>query len=125
MKNKLISRLTSAGLTTILIALTAFSIWATLTSQQAANRTTVSEYLNDQYQQARFAVGAEESFERKYRLEPGPEPLANHTAAAAALVTALHNIAQRGDAHDRTTVEYILATHRLYLINTPYVCGRR
>jgi diguanylate cyclase (GGDEF)-like protein/putative nucleotidyltransferase with HDIG domain len=118
MKNKLISRLTSAGLTTILIGLTAFSIWATLISQQAANRTTVSEYLNDQYQQARFDVGAEESLERKYRLEPGPEPLANHTAAAAALVTALHNIAQRGNAHDRTTVEYILAAHRLYLINT-------
>ena len=118
MKNKLISRLTSAGLTTILIGLTAFSIWATLISQQAANRTTVSEYLNDQYQQARFDVGAEESLERKYRLEPGPEPLANHTAAAAALVTALHNIAQRGNAHDRTTVEHILAAHRLYLINT-------
>ncbi|MFL5697820.1 MAG: diguanylate cyclase [Ktedonobacteraceae bacterium] len=118
MKNKLISRLTSSGLTTILIALTAFSIWATLTTQQAANRTTVSEYLNDQYQQARFAVSAEESLERKYRLEPGPEPLANHTAAAAALVTALHNIAQRGDVHDRTTVEHILATHRLYLIDT-------
>jgi len=121
MQNKLISRLTSAGLTTILIALTAFSIWATLISQQAANRTTVSEYLNDQYQQARFAVSAEESLERKYRLEPGPEPLANHTAAAAALVTALHNIAQRGDVHDRTTVEHILATHRLSLIDTHFM----
>jgi len=117
-KNHLMSRLTSVGLTTILLVLTAFSIWATLTTQQAANRTAVSEYLNDQYQQARFAVGAEESLERKYRLEPGPEPLANHKAAAAALVAALQNIAQRGDAHDRSIVEQVLATHQLYLSAT-------
>ena len=112
------SRLTSVGLATILLGLTAFSLWAALTTQQAANRTAVSEYLNDQYQQARFEIGAEESLERKYRLEPGPEPLANHKAAAAALVTALQNIAERGDAHDRTIVAQVLATHQLYLIAT-------
>jgi diguanylate cyclase (GGDEF)-like protein len=117
-KNHLISRLTSIGLTTILLALTAFSIWATLTTQQAATRAAASAYLNDQYQQARFAVGAEESLERKYRLEPGPDPLASHTAAAAALVTALHNIAERGDTHDRRIVAQILALHQLYLVNT-------
>ena len=109
-KNHLISRLTSFGLTSILLVLTAFSIRATLNTQQAANRTAVLEYLSDQYQQARFAVGAVESLERKYRLAPGPDPLASHTAAAAALVTALHNIAQSGDAHDRSVVVHILAT---------------
>jgi len=117
-KNHLISRLTSVGLTTILLVFTAFSIWATLTTQQAANRTAVSQYLNDQYQQARFAVGAEESLERKYRLEPGPESLANQTAAAAALVTALHHIAQSGDAEDRTIVAQILAKNQRYLVAT-------
>lgn len=92
-----------------------FSIWASLTTQQAANRTAVSVYLNDQYQQARFAVGAEESLERKYRLEPGPEPLAAHTAAAMALDTALLNVAQKGDARDRAIVTYILATNQRYV----------
>ncbi|MGB8347281.1 MAG: bifunctional diguanylate cyclase/phosphodiesterase [Ktedonobacteraceae bacterium] len=116
--NHLISRLTSVGLITILLALTAFSIWATLITQQAANRTAVSEYLNDQYQQARLAVGSEESLERKYRLEPGTEPLANYTAAVAALVTALHHIAERGDAHDRSVVAQILALNQLYVRNT-------
>ncbi len=117
-KNHVISRLTSVGLITILLALTAFSIWATVITRQAATSTAVSEYLNDQYQQARFAIGAEESLERKYRLEPGPDPLAAHTAAAAALVTALHNIARSGDAHDRRVVEQVLATNQLYLIAT-------
>ncbi len=117
-KNHLVSRLTSIGLTTLLLALTAFSIWATVTTQQAANRTAVSEYLNDQYQQARFAVGAEESLERKYRLEPGPEPLANHTAAVASLDTDLRHIAQKGDDHDRAIVDHILKLNRLYLVNT-------
>src|SRR5450631_3914956 len=96
----LISRLTSVGLITIFLVLMGFSIWAVLTTQQAAKRTMIAEYLNDQYQQARFDIGAEESLERKYRLEPGPESLANHTATAAALVIALHNVARGGDAHD-------------------------
>ncbi len=117
-KNHLVSRLTSIGLTTLLLTLTAFSIWASLITQQAATRTAVSEYLNDQYQQARFAVGAEESLERKYRLEPGPEPLTAHTAAAASLDTALRLIAQKGDAHDRVIVSHILGLNKLYLVNT-------
>ena len=117
-KNHLVSRLTSVGLTAILLALTAFSVWATLITQQAATRTAVSEYLNDQYQQARFAVGAEESLERKYRLEPGPDPLAAHTAAAASLDSALRLIAQNGDAHDRVIVNHVLELNQLYLVNT-------
>lgn len=117
-KNYLISRLMSIGLTTILLALTVFSLWATLTTQQAAAHTAVSEYLNDQYQQARFAVGAEESLERKYRLEPGPEPLAAHTAAAADLDTTLQHIADAGNASDRRVVEQILAANQRYLLAT-------
>jgi diguanylate cyclase (GGDEF)-like protein len=118
MKNHVMSRLMSVGLTTILLALTVFSIWASLVTQRAATHTTVSEYLNDQYQQARFAVGAEESLERKYRLEPGPEPLAAHTAAATALVTALQNVAHAGNASDRRVVEQVLAANQRYLLAT-------
>src|SRR3984893_15420665 len=117
-KNHVMSGLTSVGLSAILLVLTAFSIGAALITQQATSRTAISAYLNDQYQQARFAVGAEESLERKYRLEPGPDPLANHTAAAAALVTALHHIAQSGDAEDRSIVAHVLAVHQLYWVAT-------
>src|ERR1700730_572544 len=109
-KNHVMSGLTSVGLSAILLVLTAFSIGAALITQQATSRTAISAYLNDQYQQALFAVGAEESLERKYRLEPGPEPRAAHTAAAAALVTALHNIDRRGDGHDQRVGALIMAT---------------
>jgi diguanylate cyclase (GGDEF)-like protein len=118
MKKHLISRLTSVGLITILLVLMGFSIWAALTTQQAAKRTVITEYLNDQYQQARFAIGVEESLERKYHLEPGPDTLAGHTAAAEALVVILHNVARAGDAHDRSVVTEVLATHWLYLLAT-------
>lgn len=117
-KNHLISHFTSLGLITILLVLTGFSIWAALITQQAVKRTVIAEYLNDQYQQARFDIGAEESLERKYRLEPGPEPLAGHTAIAVALVATLHNLNRGGDTHDRRVVAQVMATHRLYLIAT-------
>jgi hypothetical protein len=113
-KNRLMSGLTSVGLSTIFLVLMAFSIWTTLIIQQTASRTTISAYLNDQYQQARFAVGAEESLERKYR----PEPRAAHTAATVVLVTALHNIDRRGDSHDQRVVAHILAIQQRYLTAT-------
>jgi diguanylate cyclase (GGDEF)-like protein len=117
-KKHLISRLTSVGLITLLLVLMGFSIWAALTTQQAAKRTVITEYLNDQYRQARFDISVEESLERKYHLEPGPDTLAGHTAAAEALVATLHNIARAGDAHDRSVVTEVLATHWLYLLAT-------
>jgi diguanylate cyclase (GGDEF)-like protein len=115
MKKHLMSRLTSIGLTTIILVLTAFSIWAVLTTQQVANSTAASEYLNDQYQQARFAVGVEEGLALQYRLEPNSKTLAAYKAEDTALVTALNNIAQRGDTDDSTHIELILAAHQLYL----------
>ncbi|MDQ2716570.1 MAG: bifunctional diguanylate cyclase/phosphodiesterase [Chloroflexota bacterium] len=117
-KNHILSRLTSLGLTAILLVLTAFSIWATLTTQQAANRTALSEYFNDQYQQARLALDTENVLEHKYLLEPAPESLAAYNAAASGLINALHNVYNRGDAHDRIFVEKVLATHQLSLMDT-------
>ena len=118
MKNHLMSRLTSVGLTTILLTLTAFSLWANLTTQQAVDRMAISGYLDEQFLQARIAIVSEESLERKYRLEPDSKILADHTAAAQTLVATLHNITQKGDAHDRAIVKQTLATNQLYLIAT-------
>ncbi|MBA2285390.1 MAG: bifunctional diguanylate cyclase/phosphodiesterase [Ktedonobacteraceae bacterium] len=117
-KNHMLSRLTSLGLTAILLVLTAFSMWATLTTQQAADRTILSEYFNDQYQQARLALDTENLIEHKYLLDPAPEALAAYNVAASGLIKALHNVYNRGDAHDRLLVEKVLATHQLSLMNT-------
>ncbi len=114
-KNHLISQLTSVGLIAILLVLTGFSIWTALTTRQATENTIVAEYLSDQYGQARFAIGTEESLERLDRPTSFPEPPAGNTAAAA-FATALHNVARRGDAHDRSVVAQVLAIHQLYLL---------
>src|SRR4051812_17770543 len=47
----------------------------------SANEAERAVILNSAYQHAASGVAAEESLERKYRLEPGPAPLEGHTAA--------------------------------------------
>jgi hypothetical protein len=60
---------------------------------------------------ARFAVAAEESLERKYRLEPGPEVRERYRQAATALVAALDVVHGRGDREDRLLAQRLEAQH--------------
>src|SRR5216684_2987403 len=100
-KMRLISHLSSFGLAIILLVLASFSVWAAMSTLDAATRAKAAVHLSDLYEQAHYAVGAEESLERKYRLEPGPEALANHRAAAAMLVNVLQIVDRDGDTSDR------------------------
>jgi hypothetical protein len=54
--------------------------------------------VSDDYAAAASAVAAEESLERKYRLEPGPDVQARYAAAAGRLVDALALVRRDGDA---------------------------
>ena len=67
-----------------------------LSTNRAARQADRLSRLSDAYQQARFAVAAEESLERKYRLEPGPEVRTRYQQAAASLLAALEDVHQRG-----------------------------
>jgi len=116
--NHVKGRLATFGLIALLLVLAVFSIGAALISEQLANKVEVSVYLNDQYQPARFAVGAEESLERKYRLEPSPDVRASHRAAADMLVNVLNTVYRDGNGNDRALVERVLSEHKLYLIET-------
>src|SRR4051794_34320828 len=82
-------RLASAGLALVLLLLAAFGGWVAFTTHQVASEVRRSAALSDAWDRAQHAVTAEESLERKYRLEPGPEVLARHRAAARALDAAL------------------------------------
>ena len=95
--------------------LTGFALWAAFSTNRAARQADRLSRLSDAYQQARFAVGAEESLERKYRLEPGPEVRAKFNAAAGSLLAALHEVQQRGDNQDQILVARIEAQHARYL----------
>jgi hypothetical protein len=88
-KERAVTRLATGGLAAVLLLLTGFALWAAYSTNRAARQADHFNRLSDAYQQARFAVAAEESLERKYRLEPGPEVRQRYQQAAAALAAAL------------------------------------
>jgi diguanylate cyclase (GGDEF)-like protein len=109
------TRLATAGLAAVLLVLTGFAFWAAYSTNRAARQADHYSRLSDAYQQARFAVAAEESLERKYRLEPGPEVRQRYRHAAAALVAALDVVHERGNREDRALTERLDADHARYL----------
>jgi diguanylate cyclase (GGDEF)-like protein len=102
-------------LAAVLVLLTGFALWAAFSTNRAARQADRLSRLSDAYQQARFAVGAEESLERKYRLEPGAEVRAKFNGAAGSLLAALHEVQRRGDVQDQILVAQIEAQHVRYL----------
>ncbi len=109
------SRVATLALIIVLAFLAGFALWAALATDQAAGRARRASQLSDAYQQARYAVGAEESLERKYRLEPGGDIRTGHQAASAALVAALDQVGRDGDGDDRVLAAATRATHARYL----------
>ena len=112
------SRIASGALVLVLLAVSVFAVWTSQATSTAASRAVAANHLSDLYAQATSAVGAEESLERKYRLEPGPEIRVSYDAAAAGLVAALGQVRRDGDAGDRVFVDRVLARHRGYLAAT-------
>jgi diguanylate cyclase len=114
-KGRSVIRVATAGLAAVLVVLTGFALWAAYSTNRAALQADRLNRLSDAYQQARFAVAAEESLERKYRLEPGPQVRANYQQAAASLQAALEEVQQRGDQADRLLKERLDTQHDRYL----------
>jgi diguanylate cyclase (GGDEF)-like protein len=102
-------------LAAVLALLTGFALWAAFSTNRAARQADRLSRLSDAYQQARFSVGAEESLERKYRLEPGATVQARFKAAANSLLAALHEVQRRGDVQDQVLVVRLEAQHARYL----------
>lgn len=106
------------GLGAVLLVLATFGVASALWTSHATERVSVSSELSDVYQRARFAVGEEESLERKYRLEPGPEVRAKYDRAAKELEAALREIARIGTPADRALAGRLLDIHKSYLRST-------
>jgi diguanylate cyclase len=109
------SRVASAALVTILLGVSAFAVWTSQATNVAAQRAVKASALSDDFADAATAVAAEESLERKYRLEPGSEVRTHYNEAAAALTSALGKVRRDGDAADRVIVDGVLHQHRSYL----------
>jgi diguanylate cyclase (GGDEF)-like protein len=109
-------RFATFGLAAVLIVLSIFALWGEFSTNRAANAAKRSSELSDAFEQARFAVAAEESLNRKYRLQPSPKVLGKHQEAATSLSAAMERAQRLGDPADRTLISDVLAIHKEYLL---------
>jgi diguanylate cyclase (GGDEF)-like protein len=100
----------------VLIVLSIFAAWGEFSTNRAASAATRLSALSDAFEQARFAVAAEESLNRKYRLQPSAEVLARHREAAAALLASMERARKLGEPADRVLINDVLALHQEYLL---------
>jgi diguanylate cyclase (GGDEF)-like protein/PAS domain S-box-containing protein len=109
------SRLAGFGVVAILLGVSGFAVWSSHLTAAAAHGATTANQLSDDYARADSAVAAEESLERKYRLEPGSANRANYDAAATSFVTALTAINANGDADMHALVAKLTVQQASYL----------
>jgi hypothetical protein len=94
--------------------MTGFAVVEALRIDAASHATARATQVSDAYGRARFAVATEESLERKYRLEPGPEVLTRFDRAAADYVAAINDVAKLGTTSDRVLVRSLKSRQRRY-----------
>src|ERR1700735_3220327 len=92
------------GLVVLIIVVTVGS----LVTSNAAGSSTLAVRLGIAYGHAASAIAAEESLERKYRLQPGTATRAAHAAAEASLDQAMRQVADLGDGVDRHLATVVL-----------------
>jgi diguanylate cyclase (GGDEF)-like protein len=114
MSQRALSRFCAAGLAAVLVFMTAFAVYEAFNINAASHATSRATRLGDAYERARFAVAGEESLERKYRLEPGPDVLARFDRATGDYVAALGDVERLGTTGDRALVRRLRSTQRLY-----------
>ncbi|HZV26800.1 MAG TPA: EAL domain-containing protein [Acidothermaceae bacterium] len=114
----LVQLVASACLAIALLALSGVATWSAFKTSAAAKASTDAGRLADAYNAARFDIGAEESLERKYRLEPGAEIRKQHLAAKTDLDAALALVSRDGDAADRAIAADVTGRNAIYLIAT-------
>lgn len=102
---------TGVGLVALIIVV---SVGSLLTSN-AAGRSALAVRIGIAYGHAVGAIAAEESLERKYRLQPGPVTKAAHAAAESSLEQAMRQVAVLGGSAERNLVTVVLREHRAYI----------
>ena len=112
------SRVATGALVLTLLTISGFGIWSADATSVAADQAIAANALSDDYAMAATAVGAEESLERKYRLEPGPNIRTRYDDSVASLAAALGAVRKDGGARDRALVDRVLAEQKDYLAAT-------
>jgi diguanylate cyclase (GGDEF)-like protein len=107
----------------ILLGVSGFAVWSSDATAVAARNASTANLLSDDYAQADSAVAAQESLERKYRLEPGPAVRASYDAAAASFGVALGRVKANGNAREDALVAEMVARQANYFaaINAMFI----
>ncbi len=109
------ARLASVALALVLVLLSASALLGAFFSYRAGAGAKQATEINSVFEQARFSVSAEESLERKYRLEPSLEVRNAHGKAGMALLQALDQAIAFGDVADIPLIRDVTAKHDRYL----------
>ncbi len=110
------TRLASSGLASVLVVLSVFAFWGAFSTYRAGNAAKHFSELSGAFDDASAAVAAEESLERKYRLEPSAEVRGGHHKAAVFLLSALGRVQAIGGPADTALINDVLAMHADYLL---------
>jgi diguanylate cyclase (GGDEF)-like protein len=121
-RSQRIRRAAAIGLAGVLLALTALSVLGAASTRRSAQTASRSAVLAGAYNRAFNAVAAEESLERKYRLEPSSAVRDRHRQAGDDLLEALDDVYAHGTTGDRDLVTslrsldagYVTAIARLF-----------
>ena len=103
------------GLAAVLIILPSLALWSAVATYLAGEAARHATEVGDAFEQARYQVGAEESLERKYRIEPSPEVRRQHQMAATSLIDWLKRAEVLSPAVDGALVKELLTKHEVYL----------
>jgi len=114
----LVSRSAYAALVVLVFAFLSFAITAAFVTKGAARDAADAVQLSDHFSGARFDVAAEESLERKYRLEPSPHARDLHRQAAQQLEIKLRAARAAGGTSAVDLVNGLLVAHGHYLTAT-------
>ena len=98
-----------------LVALICVVTIGTLVTSHAARASAREVRTADKYEHAAAAIAAEESLERKYRLEPSPAAKAAHTAAEVSLQQAMRQVAALGNSTNENLARVVLSEHKTYI----------
>jgi diguanylate cyclase (GGDEF)-like protein len=101
----------SVGLVALIWAVTFGSMATTQTAGKAVSAVRTA----DAYAHAASAIAAEESLERKYRLQPDPGTKAAHAAAETSLEQSMRQVAALGGSADQELARKVLREHRNYI----------
>ncbi|MBK5355942.1 EAL domain-containing protein [Pseudomonas sp. TH41] len=109
------TRWASYGLIAVLLAISGFAVWSSITTGRLGQEAIAWSRLSDHYTSAGTAVAAAKSLGHKYRLDPNPKVRHDFNNVVTQLTTALENIHRLGSPEDRTLVEGVRTELTPYL----------